>query len=395
MQLVRIAQGNVVLYVGVLPASDVLRICSVDAYDPKERPDGYQRPRDPGRCREFADYVANDTGVTPNAILLNLRDTSKFEFKATDGDRGLLEIAEDPSAAWVVDGQHRLGGFRILAEQGDPRADTLVPVVLVEGLDRRQEAALFLVVNSKQKNISPSLKYFDLMKSEDQKLQAWLEGREGELKVRAAALVELLNDDKESPWHQLINLGGMRGLRRPVNLVSFVTALVPLLADPEFSVLGQHRQYVLLRGFWDAVRYVWPEDFVPPQTVLVLLDEALFSGGPSDDPEWWEEWRQRHPGKRRANLLQKTLGVYVLSVVGLDIFRFCGLLREDAPESDDAIRPIIVEYVAALRRHVDPKGGWSPDGDLGNYGGMKGYRALALEFRQVVADYHRERRAAQ
>jgi DNA sulfur modification protein DndB len=392
LEVWRMRQANAVVYVGALRASEILRICSVDAYDPNERPGGYQRPRDPSRCRQFANYVKEEVGLAPNAVLLNLRDRWQFTFTPVEGDRGILQIADDATSAWVVDGQHRLGGFEMLLKEADPHAETPIPVVFVEGLDRTQEAALFLTVNSKQKNISPSLKYFDLMRSEDQRLQSWLEGRSGELKVKAAALVTRLCDDKESSWHQLVNLGGLRRLRRPINLVSFVTALVPVLADAEYAALSEERQYLLLKNFWNAVRHIWREDWPPPAQRLVPIDDLLLEeetgSPPSSEPEWWHEWEHR---QRRATLLQKTMGVYALSLVALDIFRFCRLLNGVAPESEDGTRGLMLEYVAALRRHLDNRGGWGPDSELATYGGMKAYRALAFELRDTLVAYHKDR----
>jgi len=343
-----VKQKGATLYLTSITPRVLRQIADVDVCDPaRGRPDGYQRPREDSRCRQLARYIEQEDSILPNSLLLNIRPDgprSSFHSLPTDRGFGYLELPLERGAAWIVDGQHRNGAFEFTSEEYQ---DLPLPAVFIDGFDRVREATTFFVVNSKQKNVSPSLKYFDLMRFADKELRRWLEGPEGDWKVRAGQLVERLNNDEDSPWYQRINLTGARGTKRPVNLVSFITALQTVVQDRWFNTLPDARQVELLKQFWNAVRVVWPQP-----------------------------WRSNKP---REYVLLKSLGVYAMSHVAIELFHICRRISDFSEQR-------MVELLEPLQGAAY---GWRSDSPIAAYGGMKGYKLLAMHLVDLLREASR------
>lgn len=341
---IRVRQRGVTLYLSAVPADILIKVTGVDVCEPlKGRPDGYQRPRDDTRCRQLAEYLLQPDSLLPNAVLANLRPDGPqyhFELLPAQESLGTLVLPNEDCVAWIVDGQHRVGAFEFVKDH--QLRKLTVPVVFIEGFDRVREATTFFVVNSKQKNVSPSLKYFDLMRFADQELRNWLEGPASDWKVRATALTRQLNDEPDSPWYQRINLTGAKGTRRTINLVSFMTALQAVVQDRWFCSLPENRQAGLLKDFWKATELVWPV-----------------------------VWRSPRP---RDFVLLKSLGVYAMCSVAIDVFHACRLVDDFS-----------VQAMASLLEPLDSiVQGWTKDAPVAAYGGMKGYKLLAIELSGAI-----------
>lgn len=107
----------------------------------------------------------------------------------------------------IIDGQHRLLAF----EDKSISEDYELPVVAFFGLDISWQAYLFWTINIKPKRINPSLAFdlYPLLRTED-----WLERFEGHRvyrETRAQELVEILWSEKNSSWHNRINMLGESG----------------------------------------------------------------------------------------------------------------------------------------------------------------------------------------
>jgi DGQHR domain-containing protein len=117
----------------------------------------YQRLLSRSRLKEIGEYI-DAGGFFPNSILLNFRDTVRFEKQASVEDRqisfGNLFLPDRFKSAWVIDGQHRLFGF---TETSDEGARHTLPVLAFEKLDKVSEAELFTTINSKQQKVQRGL----------------------------------------------------------------------------------------------------------------------------------------------------------------------------------------------------------------------------------------------
>jgi DGQHR domain-containing protein len=310
----RFEQNGQVMFASIIRASELLRIVDVDVRDELLNSTGYQRQRDETRCRKIAEYINRPTSVIPGSILLNLRGSSSFQPDKYDQDTGKIFIPDKKGAAWVVDGQHRIGGFEYTER------DFLLPVVFFENLPRRQEMINFSVINDTQKGINTSLT-----------LSLLGELRESEAcwKIRAHDIVYSLNNDPESPWYERVNMTGARGMHRPVNLASFANSLKPLLCSQSFfENLELSDQILLLRRFWCVLREMYLDAWCEPSSHILL----------------------------------KTLGVYTMGQVALYVFQLC------AANQGDFSHEQIAEFLEPIR-YFDWHQNTSPFHAMG---GMKG-----------------------
>ena len=319
VQVSRFEQNGHVMFVGVMASADIVHIADVDVRDEQTNPGGYQRQRDPARCRRIAEFISKPTSTLPGSILLNLRGSASFVPAADGASVGTLVIPNRRGAAWIVDGQHRLGGFQF-AERG-----FALPVVLFDNLPHREEMLHFAIINDTQKGINTSLT-LNLLSQLREGTEAW--------KIRAYDIAERLNSDPDSPWLARINMTGARGMQRPVNLASFANALKPLLRQHGiFQALELKDQTLLLKRFWTVIRGMFPLA--------------------------WD-------GSRRFVLL-RSLAVYAMSEVAAHVFELCA--AEGGDFSEDQMR-LFLSPIA----HFDWRLDSSP---LRALGGLKGSKEAA------------------
>ena len=157
--------------------------------DPAGAP-SYQRLVSRTRLRQISKFISSG-GFFPTNILVNFTSKCRFEPIAKDDDTsvvfGNLVLPNRYRTAWIIDGQHRLYGYAPLS---DKHLDQNIMVVAFEGLEKAEEANLFVTINHEQKSVPKTL----------------LDDLEGELKwgsdkpservgAISARLVGLLNND--------------------------------------------------------------------------------------------------------------------------------------------------------------------------------------------------------
>jgi len=142
-----VTQGKHQFYTLTLPSDILAETCVVitRAEDPKE---GFQRELDEKRAEEIARYIDEQEGTIPNSIVLSAQSAADLKIV---GRGKTLEFSKTPGAFFILDGQHRVYGFS--------KAKTIlrVPVVIYNGLSRREETRLFIDINTKQKPVPSQL----------------------------------------------------------------------------------------------------------------------------------------------------------------------------------------------------------------------------------------------
>jgi DGQHR domain-containing protein len=117
----------------------------------------YQRVLKRSRLKEIGSYL-DDGGFFPNCILMNFRDSVRFERQSSIDDRqisfGNLFLPDRFKSAWIIDGQHRLYGF---TESTIAPSKQSVPFLAFEKLSTLSEAELFTTINSKQQKVARGL----------------------------------------------------------------------------------------------------------------------------------------------------------------------------------------------------------------------------------------------
>lgn len=382
--VIRYEQGGIPMYVGAMRARDILRTYKVDEFR-EEHLDAYQRKQYPGRTSEIAKYLSKCPIPIVPPVLASLRSGSSFTPNKTSDGRvsesiGTLEIPNFEGALFMVDGGHRMGGFKAIQTQIremkigrtkitneealklNTHLDFEVPIAFIDAktaadrvnqvmsaerkekiLNELQKSKLdaedierifFFVINKTQKSIRPSLKDTLLYLI----AAAGIEGIpivEKEMwRAESTPLVIDLNYE-ESPLNGLISISGARGLGRPIQLASFVSSLEHLMKkNPKFrDELTQEQQYSYLKEYWSTIKSMLPNAF----------REDL----------------------RGEYLILRSLGVYTLNRLANDAYNWC---REDGIETP--LQQHIELFLEPLKAFD-----WSREtSPIGSYGGMRGVR---------------------
>jgi len=247
--------------------ADVARIGRDDAW----KLIGYQRPERRNHVKQILDYLDSGNALFPNGLILALPETVHFRSSrgplTTDGlaTAGTLEIPfpTDPDAprpAWIVDGQQR---SLALSRTKNTRMPVPVAGFVASTLDLQRDQ--FLRVNTVAPlpaNLVTEL-LPEVVSAPSPRLAA---------RRMPSALVDMLNQDPESPFFGLIKRASTEeGQRRHAVVTdnSLVEAIKESLESPS-GLLFPYRNIAtgttdtetirrLLIIYWSAVRDVFPE----------------------------------------------------------------------------------------------------------------------------------------
>jgi len=142
-----VRQGRHSFYTLTMPSDVLARTCVVSTRK-KDRINGFQRVLDEKRAKEIADYIDRGMGTIPTSIVLSAQPDAKLK---TVGRSKTLEFADTAGAFLILDGQHRVFGF------SKAKTPLRVPVVIYNGLSRRDETRLFIDINTKQRPVPAQL----------------------------------------------------------------------------------------------------------------------------------------------------------------------------------------------------------------------------------------------
>jgi len=142
-----VSQGAHRFYALVLPSSLLAETCTVEprVENPAE---GFQRLLDPKRAKSIAKYIDAGFGTVPGAVVLSAQSRAHMHY---DRAAGALTFRQDPRAFLIIDGQHRIFGFKLAKRAVD------VPVVIYNKLKRSEECRLFMDINTKQRPVPNEL----------------------------------------------------------------------------------------------------------------------------------------------------------------------------------------------------------------------------------------------
>lgn len=142
-----ITQGRYKFYSLTIPSDILGETCFVTSRfdDPLE---GFQRRLDERRAQEIADYIDNGFGTIPNAVVLSAQPEAELTVKK--GGRALT-LKMHPKAFLVLDGQHRVWGYKLA------KSHLRVPVVIYTELSKKEETRLFIDINTKQRPVPSEL----------------------------------------------------------------------------------------------------------------------------------------------------------------------------------------------------------------------------------------------
>jgi DGQHR domain-containing protein len=143
------------LYVGVMDNEDLEKITFADVRRLREGSDnreiedyiGIQRKLDPRRETEIGKYVNLVDATFPNSIILAISsENAKY-----DSTTGIMTIPFKDDIAKVLDGQHRIAGFK------DYSGTFQLVVSIYIDMELEDQAIVFSTINKEQKSVSNSL----------------------------------------------------------------------------------------------------------------------------------------------------------------------------------------------------------------------------------------------
>ena len=143
---VLITQGERKFYTLTLESDILTKTCVATsrAEDPRA---GFQRTLDQKRAESIRDYIEHG-GVIPGSIVLSAQEAANLFY---DSKKKTIKFDVVPGSFLIIDGQHRVFGFSLSTKK------LRVPVVIFSGLSKRDEARLFIDINTLQKSVPNEL----------------------------------------------------------------------------------------------------------------------------------------------------------------------------------------------------------------------------------------------
>jgi len=195
-------------YVISMSAFDLLSISFSDPlrYDETGELRGNQRKIREDRIREISEYIKGTDVAFPNSIIISsnymedgtLCDDINLRWTIEqDGDLYFVIIPTTNKLASIIDGQHRLNGFRNVSEERQKEIQLLVCIYF--DLPNPLQAYIFATINYNQKPVDKSLaleQWGFSLQTDDSK--SWSP------EMLAVFLSKKLNTEKESPFYRRI-----------------------------------------------------------------------------------------------------------------------------------------------------------------------------------------------
>lgn len=233
LDVLRVEQPIGTIYVAKISPERLLKMSTVDRRRIEENDEvlGVQRELRRDKVLQIKQYLSSIDATFPNSIIVNT--TSEYILHESEN---ILEIVVDETAFTIIDGQHRVEGFR-----DNPVRNFELIIAIFKDLKVDQQANIFSTINSQQTKVDPSLN-----------LHLEINSKVYTPKKMMIEIAESFCFDVESPWYNEIKILG-RQTSGIISLSAFVKPLL-LLTYPE-------RDYYLIRNrlleskifpdFWD------------------------------------------------------------------------------------------------------------------------------------------------
>ena len=291
---VRFLQSEVTLYVGYMRASDLCENGVIDTWDSAKGWDiqdqGYQRESDKKHFKAIAKFLTGSESVLlPTSLLISARTAEQgqlaFAVISESGDHafGYLEVP-DAHPLYIVDGQHRMLGFKHAREElgQDSLGDFRLPVVILCDADKVGELTQFHLVNSRQKKIATNLAFALLgtVVEDRPSIAQMLVGPRGAWKMRALTIAVALNEakDPQNVWEGRISLPNEpKTPTAAATLASFVNSLKPFFSRAYPHSLGNAELEGYLNKFWSALNAIMPKPFKSPRDYVIQRTTGVYS----------------------------------------------------------------------------------------------------------------------
>lgn len=222
-----ITQGIHKFYAGTMEISLIASTCSTNPRD-EDPEEGFQRNLDEGRAYAIAEYIKNG-GTIPSSIILSAQPEAGLTYNSKNKT---ITFNENPCSFLILDGQHRVFGFRkLLGEESKYR----VPVIIYNDLTPVEEARIFIDINTLQRPVPKEL-LLDIKKLADR------ESDDERLLDELFTIFEISADS-----YLLNKLSRFDKQKGKISKVTFYDALKPILK--EFNISNTDKLYRIINSF--------------------------------------------------------------------------------------------------------------------------------------------------
>jgi DGQHR domain-containing protein len=252
-----VTQGKHQFYTLTMPSDILAETCVVTTRieDPKA---GFQRDLDEKRALEIARYIDEQDGTIPNSIVLSAQSVADLKVV---GRGKTLEFNRSPGAFLILDGQHRVYGF------SKAKTTLRVPVVIYNGLSRREETRLFIDINTKQKPV-PSQLLLDIKQVAE---------TESEAEEILREIFDLFHNEADSALSG--HMSPATAAKSKITRVTFNNGLGPLLQL--FSSRSSYEVYQIINSYLKAVSSEISKRTTEPLLAKPVIFRAFLAFFPS------------------------------------------------------------------------------------------------------------------
>ncbi|MBL0008415.1 MAG: DGQHR domain-containing protein [Saprospiraceae bacterium] len=250
---VLITQGRHRFYSLTLPSAVLAKTCFVTTRydDPNE---GFQRTLDKEKAQKIADYIDKEGGTIPTAIILSAQIESSFLYNSKNKT---IEFNDIRKAFLILDGQHRVYGFSLAT------TDVRIPVIIYNGLSRRDETRLFIDINTKQRPV-PNELLLDIKA---------LAEYENESESYLRIIYDLFKDDPSSALHG--KLSSAEKAKDKITRVTFNAAVKPLAIV--FGEKEASEVFEILNAYLKAIYIGFKQKSIESRLVNPYVFRAIIS----------------------------------------------------------------------------------------------------------------------
>lgn len=209
LNIIKVNQPIGTIYVGKISPTLLLEMSTVDRRRIVEDDEilGIQRDLKPEKVAQIKSYLSSIDATFPNSIIVNT--TSNYVINESETE---LNLQIDDSTFTIIDGQHRVEGFR------DSLLENFELIIAIfKDLRIEQQANIFSTINSQQTKVDPS---HNLNLELDSKVYTPVK--------MIIEVAQSFNFDKESPWLNNIRLLGS-GSKGIISLSAFVKPILNLV----------------------------------------------------------------------------------------------------------------------------------------------------------------------
>lgn len=210
LTILKVQQPIGQIYVAKISPNKLLEMSIVDRRRIADNDEilGIQRELREDKVKQIKSYLSSVDATFPNSIIVNT--TSDFVVSESDSN---LVLTVDESTFTIIDGQHRVEGFR-----NNEKDNFELIVAIFKDLKIDQQANIFSTINSQQTKVDPSLN-----------LNLELNSKYYTPTKMMIEIAQSFNFDKDSPWINNIRVLGSQTDKYPKGIISLSAFVKPLL----------------------------------------------------------------------------------------------------------------------------------------------------------------------